>query len=433
VRHLLRKHHRQVSEVIADLRTDIERAQVAVADQAKRLHDADRALCSAVAEGALPLFARRGNAAGGRFTGLDHEAVPPAFFFNRHRTINMLWEWATLRDDAPMEEWALWRTQEAPDWGDLRFPKAAILARFPLSLAEPSRAPAGAPNSGPSEAAELSPKMSDLPARWTLLECLAWIMFRDTRIVRDASLEMPREAAPYMAEARVPGSRAQLARMMGEPAYNRLRLTVEWAYDRAQGSPVPGLEPRAAEADLLVKLRSGAITARGRTATDDTPRDMDPGDWRGLALVERTRSELTAEPERMTGQAWRDVTIARDDAAREWPYFGEVQQPMPKIEPADPARPPSAIPGPELIAAAPIASGTGGEPPPVYTHAALKFWFALRRSTWPRSHPPPSEADDLAAANAHFRRQVPRDPFRAIRRELAPDDWKKPGPRRRRG
>jgi hypothetical protein len=96
----------------------------------------------------------------------------------------------------------------------------------------------------------------------------------------------------------------------------------------------------------------------------------------------------------------------------------------------------------EAIAAPPAAAAASapaerptprpadGEPRPVYSEAALRAWYRLRCHTWNASQPPPSEDDDRAAAAAHFGIAMPRDPFRAIRRELAPEGWRKPGPRR---
>jgi hypothetical protein len=89
----------------------------------------------------------------------------------------------------------------------------------------------------------------------------------------------------------------------------------------------------------------------------------------------------------------------------------------------------SAISRDEIAAVAPVVAG---EPSPVYSVAGLRAWYMLRCRTWPATHPAPSEADDLAAAAAHFGMAVPRDPFRTIRRELAPAKWKKPGPRQSR-
>jgi hypothetical protein len=70
-------------------------------------------------------------------------------------------------------------------------------------------------------------------------------------------------------------------------------------------------------------------------------------------------------------------------------------------------------------------------PAHVYSIGALRSWYRLRCHTWDQSLPPPSEKDDLAAASAFFGRKIEREGFRAIRRELAPVNWRKPGPRGR--
>jgi hypothetical protein len=46
-------------------------------------------------------------------------------FLNTHRTINRQ-GWLTLSDNAPMDEWAHWRAEDSPDWGDLRFPRTRL-------------------------------------------------------------------------------------------------------------------------------------------------------------------------------------------------------------------------------------------------------------------------------------------------------------------
>ena len=80
--------------------------------------------------------------------------------------------------------------------------------------------------------------------------------------------------------------------------------------------------------------------------------------------------------------------------------------------------------------AMPPAVTANADPRPVYSVGTLRAWYMLRRSSWPATEQPPSEADDLAAASQHFGVKVSRDPFRAIRREMAPAAWKKSGPRK---
>lgn len=170
--------------------------------------------------------------------------------------------------------------------------------------------------------AEAAPDVAGLPERWTLLEALAWIMFRDTRIVRDAAPETPRAATSYWAEVQVPGRVPEIAEVSGEAGYSLMRLSATWASRRIEGPPPPGPETAAAEAELMAKLRAGRLTAEGRRTIGADPREMTPGDWRGLVVREHRRGNLMVEPEHLTGQVWRDVTLARDDVVALWPPLG---------------------------------------------------------------------------------------------------------------
>ncbi len=150
VRHLLRKHRRPAHELIAELRTDVERARLAAEEREQRLRDADRKLCGAIAEGAVTLLGRRGFAEGkGSFFPGVHEPVPAETFLNERRTFLWAWGWAALHCNHPVpwDEWLHHRvSRDDPDWGDLRFPKTAFLARFgaPLTATGPC-AGTGAP------------------------------------------------------------------------------------------------------------------------------------------------------------------------------------------------------------------------------------------------------------------------------------------------
>jgi hypothetical protein len=64
-----------------------------------------------------------------------------------------------------------------------------------------------------------------------------------------------------------------------------------------------------------------------------------------------------------------------------------------------------------------------------YSLEALRAWYLLRRKTWPPNRPFPSEAEDWADAKAYFD-DVPRATIRAVRRDLAPSGWRKPGQRK---
>jgi hypothetical protein len=67
-----------------------------------------------------------------------------------------------------------------------------------------------------------------------------------------------------------------------------------------------------------------------------------------------------------------------------------------------------------------------------YGRQALLWWFGSRVTGWPKGKPGPSEAADLAAAEAYFDCSIPRDAFRVIRRNVLQNhrpEWLKPGPK----
>ncbi len=78
---------------------------------------------------------------------------------------------------------------------------------------------------------------------------------------------------------------------------------------------------------------------------------------------------------------------------------------------------------------APSARGTDTAGKPEYAPEGCREWLDGRVENWPKGVPPPSGEECLAAAREHFGCDIPRDEFRAIRREVVPSEWLKPGPR----
>jgi hypothetical protein len=68
-----------------------------------------------------------------------------------------------------------------------------------------------------------------------------------------------------------------------------------------------------------------------------------------------------------------------------------------------------------------------------FSQAKLRAWYEDRVRTWPEGKPGPTEAQDRLAASDALKTKIPRDAIRAVRNELAPADWLKPGPRKSRG
>ncbi len=62
-----------------------------------------------------------------------------------------------------------------------------------------------------------------------------------------------------------------------------------------------------------------------------------------------------------------------------------------------------------------------------FSEAALRKWYEQRVKDHAKNEKPPSREDDWAATRTKFGDGVPRDAVRALRRELAPVEWKKGG------
>jgi hypothetical protein len=140
-------------------------------------------------------------------------------------------------------------------------------------------------------------------------------------------------------------------------------------------------------------------------------------------LVATARERPTGPRIIVAGESWQYLCPHfADDTARDG--LGAVVLFQVRIAEAAPAQV-SVAPD-----ATPPAATVHADPKPVYSMATLRSWYILRRGSWPSTELPPSEADDLAAASQHFGVKVSRDPFRAIRREMAPAAWKKSGPRK---
>ena len=122
--------------------------------------------------------------------------------------------------------------------------------------------------------------------------------------------------------------------------------------------------------------------------------------------------------------AWRHLSPAfEDSSARDG--MGQVVLYDVRVVLSGPAAP-TTIPRP----AAALTPRPEAEPAPVYSLAVLRSWYRLRCAGWPATQPPPSEPEDRAAASRHFGKTIPRSAIRAIRRELASTQWRKPGPRK---
>lgn len=202
-----------------------------------------------------------------------------------------------------------------------------------------------------------------------------------------------------------------------------------------------------------LKTNAAALPVQTRAFPTNNPEDgrvpMDAADGHGLTLGLRKPDafalRIVFADVSQSGDIippWRDPLLARDDVLREWPSVhragasadNEPAPPKDAGESADdaPAQYVADAERARMFASNPAETG---EVPTkwraakaVYSDAACRAWFRLRRETYPPAAPFPTGADCLEAARAYFD-SVPRDPFRKIRRDIAPKDWQKPGPR----
>lgn len=240
----------------------------------------------AVLSGQIHPLGRPGNMAARSFASLNHEPVPAPFFAHGHRIVTRD-GWATLDADACSgDDFLAWRSTDAPDWGDLRFPADEAMALWRPRPAPPP------------------PKLQDLPAAWTLLQCLVWISLRDTAAVRDAG------------PTGTPGPG------YGDNLWCSMTVSCEWVFRKTETDYQLGPSPGEGEAALVAKLQSGALVAQGTPADGSGRRAMTPADWAGLRLY-GARHSGWAGPARTMGQVWEDVILSRDDVVQEWRPFAE--------------------------------------------------------------------------------------------------------------
>lgn len=277
------------------------------------LREAGRALTAAIAAGSIQAFGRRQKKFAMDDPMAGHAAVPADIFRNP----------VTIEPAGFIG----WDTKgpiyRGPFFADIRFRTADIAALWP-----PARI---------TEADRLPARLDDLPADWTLLEALAWILFRDPSIVWDASLETPREATEYWEQVRTGSGDTVLALVQGEPGISRMHLTLMRA-SRDNADQIPNeLTTSQAETDLLTRLRAGDILATGIPYGGKSRQPMLPENWRGLRLRDdRFNSRMViAAPVAGDGGTWHSVLLPKDRLLELWhPNHAKLS---PAGEPDDPA------------------------------------------------------------------------------------------------
>ena len=198
---------------------------------------------------------------------------------------------------------AVWVQRKPLTYHDVRFQTAEVLKLWPMKI--PSRV-----------------TLHDLPADWTLLECVAWVLLRDPTAVHAMAPETARGRGASRWQDPSHQTRWHEVDWLGPDGSSLLWLRLTWAYCHVGNPDAHGRGNATAMQEAieaaLIALRAGRLEATG-TLRGGNRQQMQAADWRGLRLLESDRGELWAEPEREMGRHWRDVTIPMRKILAEWP------------------------------------------------------------------------------------------------------------------
>ena len=96
----------------------------------------------------------------------------------------------------------------------------------------------------------------DLPASWTLIECIAWIMLRDPKLVQGAARETAPEGGQFWQQYTLPGGSRVMANQIDERQCGVFKLDLLWSR-KSQAEPLAlGCGRQDATKELLVALRT---------------------------------------------------------------------------------------------------------------------------------------------------------------------------------
>ncbi len=322
------------------------------------------------------------------------EAVPASLFM--HPSV-MITELNTIQSDTarPIEEWMF---QSLPGYERVQFRTADVLALWPAPAA-------GALLREERAAATMSDPvvtLSDLPAAWTVMECIAGIMIRDPVVVHNCDLQRSAAIGP------------QAHRGTPREAESRVRLELQRSWKLLKNPTSVSCSANTACDELLNALTRGEISASG-VRPDGIRVAMDPADWRGLVLRDGRDGVIDAEPiNRTLSHVWREVSINKVDIITRWPPDAGDRPGCTEAEPQSTS-----------------AAETTGRSKTRYTEGLLRAEYRVRVARWQQAGAgmvPPSSAEDHLWALSRFE-HAPRVALRKARQDLAPESWKKPGKR----
>lgn len=240
------------------------------------------------------------------------------------------------------------------------------------------------------------------PRYWGPFASLVWIVTRDEAFTSTVS-EQERRHRPPLHDLQ--SFLAMRNRELDEPAW--LELDAEdgngsvqlalWRFiDPSMQGPAKDIE--TAPHSLLQELRDGSrLRATGHADLADQRIDVPVHFWRGAGayLPDPSGDVHIAFADRRT--VWTDVLLRMHDVKRCWQPLGRG----------------------ERIARRP-------------SDAAVTDWYKERVANWPANRAPPSIRDDWTEAKNDWdasSTEPSRDQIEAVRRQLAPPEWKRRGRR----
>ena len=123
-----------------------------------------------------------------------------------------------------------------------------------------------------------------------------------------------------------------------------------------------------------------------------------------------------------------DLRRLREDEASKEANLQRTAYSLGLCSPGDLAALPPTLPAPtEQVA---VDGAAAADPRPKPTDCAVRQWMHERVAAWPDDEPAPNEAEDFAAATAHFAPGLSRYEFRMVRESETPAEWRKQGPRK---
>lgn len=349
-----------------------------------RVADATRSVMEALRAGHLIAHGLPSDVDGNANPRVAHVPVPLGVLMHPATAIQL--------DDQIIAQGAAWMDRRSLTFHDVRFQTAEVLSLWPVETPPPVR-------------------LDDLPADWTLIEAMAWIMLRDPAVVRDAAPETMREAGTFFAEHRLPDGRTEMIAETGAPGVGCMRLTMLSVVAKLENPGAAVVAAEEAEGALLAALRAGKLSAHGRPYGGDM-RAMEPRDWRGLILHEQQRGTLIAVPSMEIGQRWWSVTLPRAAVVALWPS-NEAKPAAPAPVVAETNAPPRG-----RLAYSPTLAAAE------YRARALR-WSAAQAQSGGKLRPPSPE-DDRQWAIETFG-SMPRAVLRKLRADTKMVSWTKSG------